>query len=389
MNAAGVRMVVTRARSRGTGASLRRRGEKAAPLRSGEAAAEERKSYSPVKRRRKAQRLSVAYEASEGEGGEGAEHLQAPSWQPQDWRQQLDNIRTMRSGKDAPVDQLGAEHCFDPSASPKVRRYQVLLSLMLSSQTKDQVTAGAMQRLRARGLTVDSILQTDDSTLGALIYPVGFWRSKVKYIKQTSAILQQRYDGDIPASVAELVALPGVGPKMAHLAMAVAWGTVSGIDTTRGGGLTEQVFRPSPRWPIRGAGAAARWTTAAAVLAALAAPSLTVQWQQWTHMCTESPTDSGGPRRQLSPQRKPEGLWRSGCPGNCGAKSTACWWASASRLACPSAHAARPASTGPCAQLHGDSEGLGPSARRHSGHCLSVPLLGSRSLFIIKLGGCL
>lgn len=222
-------MVVTRARSPGTGASLRPGGEKAAPLRSGEAAAEGRKSYSPVKRRRKARRLSVAYEASEGEEGEGAERLQAPSWQPQDWRRQLDNIRTMRSGKDAPVDQLGAEHCFDPSASPKVQRYQVLLSLMLSSQTKDQVTAGAMQRLRARGLTVDSILQTDDSTLGTLIYPVGFWRSKVKYIKQTTAILQQRYGGDIPASVAELVALPGVGPKMAHLAMAVAWGTVSGI----------------------------------------------------------------------------------------------------------------------------------------------------------------
>ncbi|OWK11046.1 NTHL1 [Cervus elaphus hippelaphus] len=252
MNAAGVRMVVTRARSRGTGASLQGGGEKAAPLRSGEAAAEGRKSYGPVKRQRKARRLSVAYEASEGEKGEGPERLQAPSWEPQDWRLQLDNIRTMRSGKDAPVDLLGAEHCFDPSASPKVRRYQVLLSLMLSSQTKDQVTAGAMQRLRARGLTVDSILQTDDSTLGALIYPVGFWRkvsrrlsscgvgggglpgqaslaSKVKYIKQTSEILQQRYGGDIPASVAELVALPGVGPKMAHLAMAVAWGTVSGI----------------------------------------------------------------------------------------------------------------------------------------------------------------
>lgn len=52
----------------------------------------------------------------------------------------------------------------------------MLLSLMLSSQTKDQVTAGAMQRLQARGLTVDNILQTDDSTLGTLIYPVGFWR---------------------------------------------------------------------------------------------------------------------------------------------------------------------------------------------------------------------
>lgn len=65
---------------------------------------------------------------------------------------------------------------WSPSLCTQVRRYQVLLSLMLSSQTKDQVTAGAMQRLRARGLTVDSILQTDDSTLGALIYPVGFWK---------------------------------------------------------------------------------------------------------------------------------------------------------------------------------------------------------------------
>ncbi|KAK2097360.1 Endonuclease III-like protein 1 [Saguinus oedipus] len=192
--------------------------------------AERRKSHSPVKHQRKAQRLCVAYEGSDSEKGEGAEPLKVPVWEPQDWQQQLANIRAMRSKKDAPVDHLGVEHCYDSSAPPKqVRRYQVLLSLMLSSQTKDQVTAGAMQRLRAQGLTVDSILQTDDATLGKLIYPVGFWRSKVKYIKQTSAILQQCYGGDIPASVAELVALPGVGPKMAHLAMAVAWGTVSGI----------------------------------------------------------------------------------------------------------------------------------------------------------------
>ncbi|PNJ01740.1 NTHL1 isoform 8, partial [Pongo abelii] len=200
-----------------------------APLRRREAAAEARKSHSPVKRPRKAQRLRVAYEGSDSEKGGGAEPLKVPVWEPQGWQQQLVNIRAMRNKKDAPVDHLGTEHCYDSSAPPKVRRYQVLLSLMLSSQTKDQVTAGAMQRLRARGLTVDSILQTDDATLGKLIYPVGFWRSKVKYIKQTSAILQQRYGGDIPASVAELVALPGVGPKMAHLAMAVAWGTVSGI----------------------------------------------------------------------------------------------------------------------------------------------------------------
>ncbi|XP_063510971.1 endonuclease III-like protein 1 isoform X4 [Pongo pygmaeus] len=222
--------MLTRSRSLGPRAGPRGCGEEPAPLRRREAAAEARKSHSPVKRPRKAQRLRVAYEGSDSEKGGGAEPLKVPVWEPQGWQQQLVNIRAMRNKKDAPVDHLGTEHCYDSSAPPKqVRRYQVLLSLMLSSQTKDQVTAGAMQRLRARGLTVDSILQTDDATLGKLIYPVGFWRSKVKYIKQTSAILQQRYGGDIPASVAELVALPGVGPKMAHLAMAVAWGTVSGI----------------------------------------------------------------------------------------------------------------------------------------------------------------
>lgn len=52
----------------------------------------------------------------------------------------------------------------------------MLVSLMLSSQTKDQVTAAAMQRLRTHGCTVENILATDDETLGKLIHPVGFWR---------------------------------------------------------------------------------------------------------------------------------------------------------------------------------------------------------------------
>ncbi|XP_045237370.2 endonuclease III-like protein 1 isoform X5 [Macaca fascicularis] len=171
MNALSARML-TRNRSLGPRAGPRGCGEEPAPPGRGEAAAEARKSHSPVKRRRKAQRLCVAYEGSDSEKGEKAEPLKVPVWEPQDWQQQLVNIRAMRSEKDAPVDHLGVEHCYDSSAPPK---------------------------------------------------------SKVKYIKQTSTILQQRYGGDIPASVAELVALPGVGPKMAHLAMAVAWGTVSGI----------------------------------------------------------------------------------------------------------------------------------------------------------------
>ncbi len=54
-------------------------------------------------------------------------------------------------------------------------------------------------------------------------------QTKVKYIKQTTALIQQEFGGDIPDTVEGLMRLPGVGPKMAHLAMDIAWNRVSGI----------------------------------------------------------------------------------------------------------------------------------------------------------------
>jgi len=47
---------------------------------------------------------------------------------------------------------------------------------MLSSQTKDQATFAAMEKLKAYGLTVENILKTPSSKIGELIYPVGFWK---------------------------------------------------------------------------------------------------------------------------------------------------------------------------------------------------------------------
>uniref|UniRef100_A0A3Q2YSJ6 DNA-(apurinic or apyrimidinic site) lyase n=1 Tax=Hippocampus comes TaxID=109280 RepID=A0A3Q2YSJ6_HIPCM len=172
-------------------------------------------------------RRQVKVEYDEGGSSTKTEH-----WEPPDWKKQLGHIREMRSSRDAPVDSMGAEKCYDTEALANVRRFQVLVSLMLSSQTKDQVTAAAMQKLRAHGCTAEKLLSTDDETLGKLIYPVGFWRNKVKYLKMTAAVLMKDYGGDIPDNVEELVRLPGVGPKMAHLAMDIAWDQVSGIAIT-------------------------------------------------------------------------------------------------------------------------------------------------------------
>ncbi|CAG4975535.1 unnamed protein product [Colias eurytheme] len=162
-------------------------------------------------------------------------------WEPPHWKEFLINLRNMRANNDAPVDSMGCHMCMDEEAPPKVIRYQSLISLMLSSQTKDQVTFAAMERLRKRGLTVDSVLAMSDEELGKLIYPVGFWKTKVKYIKKTTQTLKEQYDGDIPDSVDKLCKLTGVGPKMAHICMKVAWDKITGI------GVDTHVHRISNR----------------------------------------------------------------------------------------------------------------------------------------------
>lgn len=176
------------------------------------------------------------------------------------WREQLEGIVEMRAKRDAPVDTLGCERCADPAAPANVQvrelaqvilaaveiatlcppllcvqRFQTLLALMLSSQTKDEVTYAAMQRLIAHGCSaageargsrpvqssvrgwnsiVDcrgphlhardggglsrcrccapsptrhfaaaAIAATPVDELEKLIYPVGFYRNKAKFIQ--------------------------------------------------------------------------------------------------------------------------------------------------------------------------------------------------------------
>ena len=139
-------------------------------------------------------------------------------WEPENWQEQYNRIKSMRSGLTAPVDTCGCDviSSQDPDVPEKVKRYHVLVSLMLSAQTKDQVTAAAMLNLYKLPLTVDTFIATDTQVLEKCIYPVCFYKRKVQAIKNTSRILKEKYDSDIPDNVNELMKLPGVGPKMAY-----------------------------------------------------------------------------------------------------------------------------------------------------------------------------
>ena len=63
--------------------------------------------------------------------------------------------------------------------------------------------------MREYGFTVDNLLKTSDKKLGELIYPVGFWKTKVKFIKEACQVLKDQYDSDIPDTVEDLCKLKG------------------------------------------------------------------------------------------------------------------------------------------------------------------------------------
>ncbi|XP_075085430.1 endonuclease III homolog 1, chloroplastic isoform X3 [Nicotiana tabacum] len=148
---------------------------------------------------------------------------------PANWERVIEGIRKMRSSEHAPVDSIDPDEGVT-SLQPKERRFAVLIGSLLSSQTKGHVTHEANQRLLENGLlSADSMDKADEVTIKTLIYPVGFYTRKARHLKQVAKICVSKYDGDIPSTVDELLLLPGVGPKIAHLVMIMAWNKVEGI----------------------------------------------------------------------------------------------------------------------------------------------------------------
>ncbi|KAI5820289.1 DNA glycosylase [Pyronema omphalodes] len=164
---------------------------------------------------------------------------------PENWEEMYALVKKMRIERPAPVDTMGCDVAADQTMSPLIQRFHILISLMLSSQTKDTTNAAAMSRLRKEipgGLTLQTILDIDPPRLNELIGAVGFHRRKTEYIKKTAVILRDQFNGDIPDSIEGLTSLPGVGPKMAHLAMSAAW------DKTMGIGVDVHVHRITNLW---------------------------------------------------------------------------------------------------------------------------------------------
>jgi endonuclease III len=100
---------------------------------------------------------------------------------------------------------------------------KVLLATILSARTKDETTTKASQRLFKKVKKIDDLKRLSKTQIEKLIYPVGFYKTKAKHLKELPLILKKEFKDKIPNNVEDLIKLPGVGRKTANLVVAVAF----------------------------------------------------------------------------------------------------------------------------------------------------------------------
>ena len=104
------------------------------------------------------------------------------------------------------------------------RPFETLVSTILSLRTKDAVTEVASHRLLARAPNPQTLVSLPVQEIEQLIFPVGFYHTKAKHLKETCQVLLKSYSGSVPRSMDELLKLPGVGRKTANLVLTVGFG---------------------------------------------------------------------------------------------------------------------------------------------------------------------
>jgi len=107
--------------------------------------------------------------------------------------------------------------------------FEVLISTMLSAQTRDPVTAAASSRLFRAARTPRTLAKLTTRQIVKLIYPVSFYRHKAKHLRETCRILVERYGGRVPGTMEELLSLPGVGRKTANLVLILSFRSLKNI----------------------------------------------------------------------------------------------------------------------------------------------------------------
>ena len=102
--------------------------------------------------------------------------------------------------------------------------FELLVATVLSAQTTDKMVNKVTPVLFARYPDAVALAGADRAELEEILKPTGFFRAKAGSVLGLSRELVERFDGEVPGRMAELVTLPGVGRKTANVVLGNAFG---------------------------------------------------------------------------------------------------------------------------------------------------------------------
>ncbi|MEP6642075.1 MAG: endonuclease III [Gaiellales bacterium] len=127
------------------------------------------------------------------------------------------------------LDRLAAEHPDAHIALHWSTPLELLVATILSAQSTDVGVNKVTETLFRRFRRPEDYLAVPVAELERAINPTGFFRQKTAAIRGCCLAIIERHGGEVPATTAELVALPGVGRKTAAVVASNAFGKREGI----------------------------------------------------------------------------------------------------------------------------------------------------------------
>jgi endonuclease-3 len=109
--------------------------------------------------------------------------------------------------------------------------WQLLVAVILSAQSTDRRVNLVTPELFRRWPTPAALAAAAAEEVEAVIQSTGFFRNKTKAIRGASSLLGERFGGEVPRTMPELLELPGVARKTANVILGSALGVTSGIAT--------------------------------------------------------------------------------------------------------------------------------------------------------------
>lgn len=102
--------------------------------------------------------------------------------------------------------------------------FELLIATILAAQARDEKVNEITRELFARFPTPEDLAKAPFEEVAAIVKPLNYARKKAAFIQKVSAMLVTRFGGKVPASLQDLVELPGVGRKTANIVLANAYG---------------------------------------------------------------------------------------------------------------------------------------------------------------------